>query len=1811
VKKRILNIILVLLMVVGLLPSFTLTAKAAPQISIMNVYEPIAYNFTETGGIFKQNGSTLRAYVEYSISKSNLSSDEQALWEAGKVTAMWYTEVLTGPSGLSWSWYTTYLFDGISPLAYSTITPAETVTINNSYGFNNEAVKFYENKGEWRVHHVTKPVPYNSSVVGGTIMQPPNNDINWGSRDYGWRNQNSVYKTRNGQPITFLRLTYGNDSAYPFVLPLASTIISGQTLSASTLSYGKVTAYGAYTNLGNNASNIQGTFKWYDSSKQMLSSGPARIDYDPAFVNFSTNEYFKNTVQNVNVTVRAAYITLDKTGGSGGSASAEGWYGSNLSDITIPTLNNYKFNGYYSAASGGTQYYDASGKSTRNWDVAADTTLYAQWEVANYTASVTVNKDGSLWADHGKNFGLYQSGTKKYDLNVSGSTATISALTGTYDVYEGASDTGVDIVVSPSGTNTATLNYFTLELSADAGTYSPNGGGIYLAGRIVPIDVMVNSGYTWNQWTSNNTALFGNISTKSTNITMPSGAVTLTANTTLNSYTISYNLNGGTATNPQSYQYTTPEFTLSNPTRNGYSFVGWNGTGLAGNDNQLVTISTASTGDKTYTANWKANTPAAPEASIVTARADTSFTITTETEYEYSLGGTNWFSGTGGSYTFAGLTAGTSYNLVRRVAAVTNGDTSAASETSPALAVSTKNAAPAAPSISITSASQNLIIVGSVDGAEYSKDNGVNWQIGNSFGGLTPSTQYTFAIRIKETDDTVAGIKATGTQYTSAATPTVGEGYSFSYSTEMITIASGYQVSSNSDLFAENLVANNSTINPGTTYYVRVAESGGVPASDHVAFALPPRPEAPSAIDASKIANSITITQIVGQEYKLNSGVWQDSGSFTGLSPNTDYTVYARVKATGITFASAEYSMSVTTKSVANVTVPTLSAVTYNPAATLAGITLPTGWAWSAPSTVPTVAISSYDAVYTPTDTATVDYSGVTGYANTSGTVTITQAIGLTVNRTTPTAEDFNYTPPASLDYSGTSKTVTVVAKGGISGMGTVTVKYYTDGGETPSVNAGIYEVKIDIAEGANYAAVTQLTDDAWKFSIAKVPQESLSITSTTASITYGDTFTLATSGGSGTGLVTWAVTDGNSATVDESTGFVTITGVNETTITVTKAADDNHATAITDTYTFTPDKLQLVVDSPTVDGGWTKVYDGSTEFDKSFIKVGGITNKVGEDDVTVSVASANYDTADVDTGKELTIVYTIDGVDIGLYSIADDTVISNASVTPATPVVALVDKIMRYNQSIVDIDPAKVTGIAVENDITTNYDGVVTYIYYTKDTCTDDDKTTVNRSGAETIGGAPKYPGTYYVKAFVPANGNYSVATSTVAMLRIYNPSSGGNSTLSTPQEPTNTNVIVNGESTSAGTETKTILDGKTTTLIQVNNEVVESKIEEAVKNNATGVGNNIQITSADIGSEVVAFELTGDTVKKLEQNGFDVSVKNNDIEYIIPAKEFTISKVAQELNILETDLKEIKVAVKITKLDDQIIKQYNQVAKDNGAELIFPPVTFEVVANTTRADGSTGEVIISKFSSYVERVMEIHEGVDPSKITTGIVFNQDGTYSHVPTEVFQKEGKWYARINSLTNSTYAVIWNPITVASVENHWSKAIVNDMASRLVIKNPETFMPNQNITRGEFAEYITKALGIHRAGITVTRKFADVETTHELAYAIELATAYGIINGYPDGTFKPDAQISREEAMVMYARAMDIVGLKEIDNGRIETYIDKELVAEWAYNHVKKTVSAGVFNGKTNETINPKDTFTNAEAATAIRNLLVASGLINK
>ena len=88
---------------------------------------------------------------------------------------------------------------------------------------------------------------------------------------------------------------------------------------------------------------------------------------------------------------------------------------------------------------------------------------------------------------------------------------------------------------------------------------------------------------------------------------VPEVVTTLTAQWT-NQYTITYNLAGGTAEgNPSTYTIETKAFTLKNPTKSGYTFTGWSGTGLDGENNMTVTIPTGSTGNRIYTAHWRYN----------------------------------------------------------------------------------------------------------------------------------------------------------------------------------------------------------------------------------------------------------------------------------------------------------------------------------------------------------------------------------------------------------------------------------------------------------------------------------------------------------------------------------------------------------------------------------------------------------------------------------------------------------------------------------------------------------------------------------------------------------------------------------------------------------------------------------------------------------------------------------------------------------------------------------------------------------------------------------------------------------------------------------------------------------------------------------------------------------------------------------------------------------------------------------------------------------------------------------------------------
>lgn len=159
----------------------------------------------------------------------------------------------------------------------------------------------------------------------------------------------------------------------------------------------------------------------------------------------------------------------------------------------------------------------------------------------------------------------------------------------TGDVINGTTNTP-----NPNGTPvTVTYAYGAL-----GGTYATQ---IVQAGeKAIQPDVPSRQGYQFTDWYLDDTKYDFN--------TAVTGNMTLTAQWTLDRYTISYNLNNGTATgNPDSYTVESDAITLNTPTRPGYTFTGWSGTGLDGENNMTVTIEKGSTGERSYTAHWRYN----------------------------------------------------------------------------------------------------------------------------------------------------------------------------------------------------------------------------------------------------------------------------------------------------------------------------------------------------------------------------------------------------------------------------------------------------------------------------------------------------------------------------------------------------------------------------------------------------------------------------------------------------------------------------------------------------------------------------------------------------------------------------------------------------------------------------------------------------------------------------------------------------------------------------------------------------------------------------------------------------------------------------------------------------------------------------------------------------------------------------------------------------------------------------------------------------------------------------------------------------
>ena len=292
---------------------------------------------------------------------------------------------------------------------------------------------------------------------------------------------------------------------------------------------------------------------------------------------------------------------------NGGSISGQPTsYNVETANFTLPqpTRNGYTFTGWT-----GIGLSSATKSVTINKGSTGNRSYTANWSANGYTVSFNYNKPSTAIGTMSEN------GTTSKGVTYAAAYGTLPqpSIPGwTFNGWYTAANSGSRISATTTYTTTGnqtlyahwTLNTYSISYNLNGGSLSGQKTGYNVNTDSFTLPTPTKNGYTFTGWTGSNGTTAQKIVTIAKGST---GNKNYTANWTPTNYSISYSLNGGSISGQKtSYNIETANFTLPQPTRNGYTFTGWTGTGLS-SATKSVTISKGSTGNRSYTANWSAN----------------------------------------------------------------------------------------------------------------------------------------------------------------------------------------------------------------------------------------------------------------------------------------------------------------------------------------------------------------------------------------------------------------------------------------------------------------------------------------------------------------------------------------------------------------------------------------------------------------------------------------------------------------------------------------------------------------------------------------------------------------------------------------------------------------------------------------------------------------------------------------------------------------------------------------------------------------------------------------------------------------------------------------------------------------------------------------------------------------------------------------------------------------------------------------------------------------------------------------------------
>ncbi len=418
-----------------------------------------------------------------------------------------------------------------------------------------------------------------------------------------------------------------------------------------------------------------------------------------------------------------------------------------------------------------------------------------------------------------------------------------------------------------------------------------------------------------------------------------------------------------------------------------------------------------------------------------------------------------------------------------------------------------------------------------------------------------------------------------------------------------------------------------------------------------------------------------------------------------------------------------------------------------------------------------------------------------------------------------------------------------------------------------------------------------------------------------------------------------------------------------------------------------------------------------------------------------------------------------------------------------------------------------------------------------------------------------------------------------------------------------------------------QTILGGKKLMLGDetISNDVNGNKIY-TVTINSTKLASNLATYAGTKTFEVKLpdyayggkMRINGSALQQLLNKGFTITVTCAENSQVFNADNSGLEEALKGLGLESSGAQSVVLEVSISRVEAPYTTNFETKARQKTFTILTQPTEMSVTYSY-----GTKNYAVTKYDDYAVRKFKIKPSNAQNRNVTVVRIEPSGKVNPVPTKIFSNgQGGYYLEAKVKNSGVYGVISAERFFTDTPS-WAENAVNTLASRMVLQNTNAgaFRANEPITRAEVSEMITRALGVltDRSG---SSKFLDVALTDWYFPSTSIANEADIIRGYEDSTFRPERNITRQEAMAIMSRVMKYLG--NTDNSNMTTaeaesilsrFKDDNKVAHWAKIDMAKCVDAGVVKGDDKGNLNPLSNLTRAEMSQLVYNLLVEYSLI--